>query len=132
MSSNQKIIWSKADLTRLKTLYLQKMSYLQIAKAMGRSRASVERTIARERQSGNFPDRPRTSTQSDANTAFSRSTRYHAEIRMLEQVNAIGGFPVRRNITVRGKVLAVWTKLGTNELHPLYRAIAFGAEQAAA
>lgn len=132
MSSNQKNIWSEADLTRLKTLYLQKMSYLQIGKSMGRSRASVERAIARQRQMGNFPDRPRQHAQSAANTAFSRSTRYHAEIRMLEQVNAIGGFPVRRNVTVRGQTVAVWTKRDTNELHPLYRAKAFGAAQAAA
>lgn len=132
MSSNQKQHWSAEELETLKTLYLQKLTHEKIGKAMGRSRASVQRTIERQRQAGHFPDTPRTIASTQNGTSFWQKARQQAEANMLDQVNAIGGFPVRRNITVRGQTFAVWTKRDTNELHPLYRAKAFGAAQAAA
>lgn len=132
MSSHQKINWSEADLMRLKTLYLQNMTHAQIGKAMGRSRASVQRTIERQRQAGHFPDCARTKASTQHGTPHQREARHQAEANMLAQAKAVGGFPVRRNITVRGQTVAVWVKRDTNELHPLYRAKAFGAELAAA
>lgn len=132
MSSNQKQHWSDEELDTLKTLYLRKLTHEKIGKAMGRSRASVQRTIERQRQAGNFPDNARIIATTQNGTSVSRAARCQAESKMLDLVNAIGGFPVRRNVTVRGLTFAVWTKRDTNELHPLYRAKAFGAAQAAA
>lgn len=122
-TTTQNILWTEAEKKQLRAHNLEGLSIGQIAKAMGKSYKQVEGQRTRMKRMGLLPQSKATPTAADGASAigfYREPTPFDpkAEQRMIECVNAQGGFPLYREIQFRSRTIGVLTTLDPHTPHP--------------
>ena len=123
---NARVLWIDKSDAALIRLVQEDECIARIAVSMKKSATAIETRVNRLIRAGKLNKRPAKQPESwnimERPDVVRSSVTEQLERQMIRDVNAMGGFPVSREITVAGQTITVWTGTKPNQLHPLWRA----------